>query len=645
MPAGQTFYPVIGSLPRQIFTFSFMENQTNHNRQVMLQRVKTYWLVGVLQESLHGAELIDLAMTYRSNAVAASHVLPDWQQPDNLLPDELFDTPLPLGTSITSVYDEADGTLLIMGEPGAGKTTVLLQLVSDLLLRAEIDGRHPIPVVFSLASWTNNQPLGDWMVNELATRYEVPRRLGQLWLKNGQLLPLLDGLDEVEQEQRVACAKAINQFRQRYLTMPTVVTCRIKDYEALATRLNLAQAIVLQPLSLEQIDQYLASMGQRLAGLRAALQTDRTLRELAESPLMLSMMTLAYYRMPEDVALSLGDRKMGRTLLFDVYVERMARYRGGEALYEPEQTEQWLAWLAQKMAQFNQTIFFLEGLQPNWLPRDWQRQFADGLRYRLAGVFVLIGLLAGVVGLLLNDWRALAAGAAAGLLTGGLLLFFRLLLVWARVTWFRIETVETLNWNWLRALLGGGLGAAGGALVGGGVWLLGRGVGTAVSLSWLLLLAIVGLVSQTVAHALERDEMKMRTVPGQGFLRSAQNGRLVGILTGVGTAVCLTAGYFAAQWLNLPLAWQSFVPFALGASLYLGSSAGLAYGGLAALQQQALHRILSRHQLAPANYIHFLDYAAERNLLRKVGGGYMFVHLLLLDYFREKSAERPVEQP
>ena len=43
-------------------------------------------------------------------------------------------------------------------------------------------------------------------------------------------------------------------------------------------------------------------------------------------------------------------------------------------------TPPWLAWLAQKMSSFNQTIFFLEYLQPNWLPRDQQRQFADGLR-------------------------------------------------------------------------------------------------------------------------------------------------------------------------------------------------------------------------------------------------------------------------
>jgi len=292
------------------------------------------------------------------------------------------------------------------------------------------------------------------------------------------------------------------------------------------------------------------------------------------------------------------------------------------------------------MSQFNQTIFFLEGLQPNWLPREQQRQFADRLRTRLAGLFLLIGLLAGIVSLLASDWRALLVGLAAGLVTSGLLAFFRLLLIWARVSWFRIETVETLNWNWLRALLGGGLGVLGGGLLGGLIWLVGRGADPPVSGGWVVLLALVGLISQTVAHALERDEMKMRTTPGQGFVRSAQNGRLIGVITGVGTAVILGLGGLVANWLNMPLAWQVVLPFAVGVSLYLGISAGLAYGGLAAWQHRQLSGVLAQQQLAPADFIHFLDYAAERNLLRKVGGGYMFVHLLLLDYFRETASKR-----
>ena len=34
-------------------------------------------------------------------------------------------------------------------------------------------------------------------------------------------------------------------------------------------------------------------------------------------------------------------------------------------------------------------------------------------------------------------------------------------------------------------------------------------------------------------------------------------------------------------------------------------------------------------------YIRFLDYATERIFLRKVGGGYIFIHRLLQDYFAE----------
>ena len=43
--------------------------------------------------------------------------------------------------------------------------------------------------------------------------------------------------------------------------------------------------------------------------------------------------------------------------------------------------------------------------------------------------------------------------------------------------------------------------------------------------------------------------------------------------------------------------------------------------------------MLQRAEVVPRNYIHFLDYAHEHILLQKVGGGYIFVHQLLLDYF------------
>jgi hypothetical protein len=60
---------------------------------------------------------------------------------------------------------------------------------------------------------------------------------------------------------------------------------------------------------------------------------------------------------------------------------------------------------------------------------------------------------------------------------------------------------------------------------------------------------------------------------------------------------------------------------------------GLAFGGDAFIQHFILRFLLWRAGSLPWNYPRFLDYAADRILLRKVGGGYIFVHRSLQDYF------------
>jgi hypothetical protein len=52
-----------------------------------------------------------------------------------------------------------------------------------------------------------------------------------------------------------------------------------------------------------------------------------------------------------------------------------------------------------------------------------------------------------------------------------------------------------------------------------------------------------------------------------------------------------------------------------------------------------LQRQLERGGLVPQDYVRFLDFAAEHVLLQRIGGGYRFVHALLLDYFAEQWAE------
>jgi hypothetical protein len=51
------------------------------------------------------------------------------------------------------------------------------------------------------------------------------------------------------------------------------------------------------------------------------------------------------------------------------------------------------------------------------------------------------------------------------------------------------------------------------------------------------------------------------------------------------------------------------------------------------VQHWGMRILLWRSGYAPFKYVRFLDYAAERIFLRKVGGGYIFVHRMLMEYF------------
>jgi hypothetical protein len=133
--------------------------QANRNRSAMIEKVRTIWITGFLQQSLFHEVRILLGLSERPDVVA---------RPLDLLvkrPDE-DERPLPSGTQVVDVYDSMDQALLILGAPGSGKTTLLLELASDLLTRTGDDLAHPIPVVYpsrpgpGLGSpWSN----GSWM--------------------------------------------------------------------------------------------------------------------------------------------------------------------------------------------------------------------------------------------------------------------------------------------------------------------------------------------------------------------------------------------------------------------------------------------------------------------------------------------------
>ena len=114
----------------------------------------------------------------------------------------------------------------------------------------------------------------EWIAVELSEKYRVPRKIARFWLQNGHLLPLLDGLDEIETSMQPDCVAAINAFFDEMSPPGLAVCCRLNEYRWLPKRLKLSGAICLEPLSSKEVSKYLAESGPKLAALREAIDTD-----------------------------------------------------------------------------------------------------------------------------------------------------------------------------------------------------------------------------------------------------------------------------------------------------------------------------------------------------------------------------------
>ena len=649
---------------------------TQRSRMRLLEKVEAFWVNRVLEGSLRGTTLLELGLEYRPEAVDRpwDTVL---QYSDKVDRNFLSPNQQPI-----DVFDQLGGKLLILGEPGSGKTITLLELARDLINRAKQNRAMPIPVVFNLSSWTEaRKPVTAWLVDELIDKYQIPRKIGQNWVDSNQLMLLLDGLDEVGLEFRTKCVEAINYFRQEHDEVKMVVCCRSADYEKLTIHLRLDDAIALRPLTRKQIDDYL-SADKQLTELQELLQKAPILRELAQSPLQLGIMAVVYHGLSVDVVPTFNSPDEWSKHLLDTYVTRMFERRGVHNSYTRAQTLHWLSWLARKMSTHSQSVFLIEKMQPDWLPTS------QHLLYRV-GFSLIIGLMASVIfSLTIVPSTALVFGLNFGLISGitfgvawGLAIWLTVSqsinwrnilavsivfgLAWgvtcllafgvtealvfgsigtllaALALWFgarriqdvqigppeKIIIVEILTWSWektksslfqwtLLALpIGLGIGVlmwlAAGLIVG---WIYGIGM-------FLNLFLIFGLTG-----GLTSGEVETKTIPNQGIWRSGRNANLIGGALGITMTVVFSIAYGIA-----------FGPI----NGLLGVTGGLAgglvgwfiFGGITYIKHLLLRILLYRKNCIPWNYVRFLDYAAERIFLRKVGGGYIFIHNILLDYF------------
>jgi hypothetical protein len=614
--------------------------RANRNRSAMIEKVRAIWITGFLQRSqLNGARIL-LGLSERPDAVA---------RPLDLLvkrPDE-GERPLPPGTQILEVFDQMNKSLLILGAPGSGKTTLLLELVRNLLDRADRDAAHPIPVVFPLSTWgRSRKPLKTWMEDELRSRYYVPLEVAHEWVAADQILPLLDGLDEVKVASRAGCILAINDFRQSHGLLPLVVTARTAECEAEGSLLQLHGAIVMHSLTRDQVLSYLATAGRSGEVVTRSLRDDPSFWDLLDTPLMLNVFTMAFSSR-FNAALSEHDSGRSRDRILEAYVDEVLRRHDVQPQYSRPTIVGWLTWLARQLVQHDQTVFYIERMQPDWLTARQRALLAPlvGAASGLGLAMLTFSLYGPFVGPVRGLISAVLVGFGGALVAPTIEGAFKPQINGARSE--EIICQEPQRWSFRKSLmsirgrrrirmffallLGLGVGLIAGLVAG-----LARG--PAFGIPWGIAFAsaffVIGLVFQglllIIQEGLYYRDVSPESRPNQGIRTTLGNSFLLAFLfmVFIGGPAAVVASAFL-WYMDLASATPRVCAALLLASSLLG---WLLHGGSAVIKHFAVRVLLAFYGNVPFRLASWLEFSCQRMLLKRVGSGYAFIHRLLLDH-------------
>ena len=139
--------------------------------------------------------------------------------------------------------------IIILGDPGSGKTTTLWTIAADYAERAKADPARPLPVFVRLGELTATRTLHDHIAAQLSD--DLRPHAAQL-MADGRLVLLLDGLNELPatdkdaRQQHMADLRALVGNCQKHDAV-LAVTCRELDYTA-ALDLQLPERVVITPL-------------------------------------------------------------------------------------------------------------------------------------------------------------------------------------------------------------------------------------------------------------------------------------------------------------------------------------------------------------------------------------------------------------
>ena len=207
--------------------------------------------------------------------------------------------------------DPSQRKLVVLGDPGSGKSLLLQYLVlawaeaGDLTLRDA-----PLPLLIELRDYASRRAKGevkdilDYLGCAEGLRWRFDPQALAGWLRHNRTQVLLDGLDEVfDSKLRQEVTTAIHRFADDYPAAQIVVSSRLIGFPHERWRQEGFRPFMLQELEEEQMAQFLQSWHQlayedghrgerKRASLLQAIQQSPAIQQLAGNPLLLTLMAI-----------------------------------------------------------------------------------------------------------------------------------------------------------------------------------------------------------------------------------------------------------------------------------------------------------------------------------------------------------------
>ncbi|MBD2203891.1 NACHT domain-containing NTPase [Calothrix sp. FACHB-1219] len=188
--------------------------------------------------------------------------------------------------------------LMVLGKPGAGKTTFLKYLAMQCIEGQYLTNRVPLFITLKDFAEAPKQPdVLEYIAQQLAFCgvQDASFKADQL-LRQGKLLVLLDGLDEVREEDTKRVLQRIRDISDQFHTNQFVITCRIAAKEYTFERFT---EVEVSDFDEEQIAIFAQSWFRLSDPVKSErfiqkLKDNEPIHELATNPLLLTLLCLVF---------------------------------------------------------------------------------------------------------------------------------------------------------------------------------------------------------------------------------------------------------------------------------------------------------------------------------------------------------------